>query len=134
MTGFVRFQAPESSDEGVRPGVFWLVNRLGRDGRLSAEDERLRRESNAWFDAAYTTPTTVNPTLYSDNPLAVAWFKESATPLIEATERHCRLLDRYDVAWERVHSSDPGRVVYEDDEQVVVVPHSEPTGPATSST
>jgi hypothetical protein len=77
---FVRFQSPQVSERGINVGVFPLVNLLGKHGRLTPEDEHLRRTRNRWFD------------------------------------------DAYDVAWERVESDDPGRVVYEDPHQVVVVP------------
>jgi hypothetical protein len=77
---FVRFQSPQVSERGINVGVFGLVNLLGKYGRLTSEDEQLRRTRNRWFD------------------------------------------DAYDVAWERVESDVPGRVVYEDPHQVVVMP------------
>ncbi len=41
---------------------------------------------------------------------------------LEATLEHCAVLDRYRVARQRVESDDPGRVVYEDEHQVVTIP------------
>jgi hypothetical protein len=123
---FVRFQSPQASERGINIGVFGLVNLLGRHGRLTPDDEQLRRERNRWFDDAYPDPSTVDPTVYDHavNPRAVAWFKqEAAADLVAATLEHCAILDRYDIAWERVESDEPGRVVYEDAHQVVVVPH-----------
>ena len=127
MTGarFVRFQSPQVSERGIRVGVFGLVNLLGKHGHLTPEDEQLRRTRNRWFDDAYPDPSTVDPAVYEPavNPRAVAWFKkDAATHLIAATLEHCTILDRYGVAWERVESDDPGRVVYDDAHQVVVVP------------
>jgi hypothetical protein len=123
---FVRFQSPQVSERGIRVGVFGLVNLLGKHGRLTSEDEQLRTTRNRWFDDAYRDPSTVDPTVYDRavNPGAVAWFKQDAAAhLIAATLEHCTILDRYEVAWERVESDDPGRIVYEDPHQVVVVPH-----------
>lgn len=128
MGAYVRFQSPELSERGIHVGVFGLVNVLGKRGRLSAEDEHWRRERNRWLDEAYTDPSTVDATVYDRdvNAGAVAWFrKHAAAHLVEATLEHCALLDRYEVAWQRVESDDPGRVVYEDEHQVVVVPHRE---------
>ncbi len=127
MTGarFVRFQSPQVSERGIRVGVFGLVNLLGKHGHLTPEDEQLRRTRNRWFDDAYPDPSTVDPAVYEPavNPGAVAWFKkDAAAHLIAATLEHCTILDSYGVAWERVESDDPGRVVYDDAHQVVVVP------------
>jgi hypothetical protein len=53
----------------------------------------------------------------------VAWFNvPAADHLVQATRGHLDILDAYGVAWECVESDDPGRVVYEDEHQVVAVP------------
>ncbi|KRF34350.1 hypothetical protein [Nocardioides sp. Soil805] len=125
MSRFVRFQSPEPSPRGIHVGVFGLVNVLGRGGDLCSADEAHRVRMNRWFDAAYTDPSTVDRLVYDRevNPRAVAWFKvPAADHLVEATRGHLDILDRHGVAWERVESDDPGRVVYEDQHQVVVVP------------
>lgn len=104
---FVRFQSPTSSERGIHVGVFGLVNILGKQGLLTADDERLRRERNRWFDEAYRDPSTVDPTVYDRqvNPHAVAWFKsDAAAHLVAATLEHCTILDRYGVDWIRVDS------------------------------
>ncbi|MFP3465550.1 hypothetical protein [Leifsonia sp. SIMBA_070] len=49
-----------------------------------------------------------------------------AIDLIEKTWLYTELLDSHQVAWERVESSDPGRIVHEDDVQVIAVPWSNP--------
>ena len=125
MSRFVRFQDVEVSDRGIHVGVFGLVNVLGRGGHLAEVDEAYRVRVNRWFDDAYTDPSTVDPDTYNHevNPQAVAWFTvPAADHLVEATRGHLDILDRHGVAWERVESDDPGRVVYEDEHQVVVVP------------
>lgn len=111
-------------ERGFYPGVFWLVNRLARDGLLTDAQERFRRENNDWFNAAYPTPSLVDPAVYDReiNPGAVAWFKSSATHLIERVDGYLEILAAHGVVCERVESVDPGRVLYEDEFQVVVVP------------
>jgi hypothetical protein len=126
VSRFVRFQGVEPSVRGIHVGVFGLVNVLGRAGRLSEVHEAYRVRMNRWFDHAYTDPSTVDARVYDRevNPQAVAWFKvPAADHLVEATRGHLDILDAHDVVWERVESDDPGRVVYEDQHQVVVVPH-----------
>src|SRR5688572_11299151 len=102
MGSFVRFQSPHVSERGINVGVFGLVNSLGKEGLLSAEDEQWRRERNRWFDDAYRDPSTVDPRVYDRevNPGAVAWFKQDAAEhLVAATLEHCVMLDRYSVPW-----------------------------------
>lgn len=122
---YVRFQAAAPDERGHFKGVFGLVNNLARSGRLSSEQERVRREGNAWYDAAYPDPSRVDPDVYDPdvNPGAAAWFKVSATHLIERVAGYLEILDAHGVDCREVRSSaPPGRVVYEDDVQVVVVP------------
>ncbi len=77
---YVRFQGTVPRARGNFPGVFGLVNSLAREGRLTAAQERFRRTHNDWYDAAYTDPSTVDPTVYDErvNPGAAAWFKTTA--------------------------------------------------------
>ena len=121
---FVRFQALEVGHRGLHTGVFGLVNTLAKQGQLTEDEERFRRESNDWYDVNYTNPSAVAPLVYDHdvNPGAVAWFKESAVHLIERVDGYLEILARHGVACHRVESEDPGRVIYEDDDQIVVVP------------
>lgn len=128
---YVRFQGTVRHPRGHFPGVFVLVNGLAQDGRLTAEQERFRRANNDWYDAAYSNPSSVDPTVYNHdvNPGAVAWFKSSAHELLDRVAGYLEILTAHEIECRRVESSDPGRVVYEDDYQVVVVPHDQ-TRPA----
>ncbi|MFF7177307.1 hypothetical protein [Streptomyces sp. NPDC008121] len=128
-TEYVRFQAAVPNERGHFTGVFGLVNNLGRAGRLDPEEERFRRANNAWYDAAYTDPSTVDPSVYDPavHPGAAAWFKPTATHLLERIDGYLDVLAAHGVAYETLRSAAPGRVIYEDDVQVVVVP-AEPRG------
>ncbi len=122
---YVRFQGTVPRARGNFPGVFGLVNSLARDGKLTAEQERFRRTNNDWYDAAYTDPSTVDPTVYDErvNPGAAAWFKPTAVELIARVGGYLEILAAHGVEYRLVRSTDPGRVVYEDAHQIVVVPH-----------
>lgn len=122
----MRFQAVEPSASGNLTGVFGLVNGLWRAGRLTKEQESFRRDSNDWYNAAYTDPSTVDPTVYDRkvNPGAAAWFKTTSPHLLDRVTGYLAILDAHGVRWCRLESDDPGRIVYEDAVQVVVVPHS----------
>lgn len=121
---FVRYQSPTPDHRGRHLGLFMLANELGRTGVLSVDEHTLWREQNDWYDAAYPNPTELGDPAYDRelHPLAAAWFKDTATHLLERIPRHLGLLDAHAVPYERLESADPGRVIYEDEVQVVVVP------------
>ncbi|MFC8730375.1 hypothetical protein [Streptomyces bacillaris] len=122
---YVRFQSPYRNRRGYFTGDFGLINTLAREGKLTAEQEAFRRSNNSWYNAAYTDPSTVDPTVYDHeiNPGAAAWFKPTATHLLERVPGYLQILTAHGVECRLLRSADPGRVIYEDDVQVVVVPH-----------
>ncbi|WP_432570095.1 hypothetical protein [Kineococcus sp. SYSU DK005] len=123
---YVRYQLSAPDPRGRHLGVFAAVNALRKHGRLTPEQEAFVERANAAYDAAYPDPTSVDPTVYdrARHPLAAAWFKDSATHLLTGIAGYLDLLDAHGLPWQRLRTSEPGRVVYEDEHQVVVTPHS----------
>ncbi|MEU6394360.1 hypothetical protein [Streptomyces sp. NPDC046939] len=121
---YVRFEGTVRHARGHFPGIFVLANELAASGRLSGDQYRFWRSSNDWYDANYTNPTTVDARIYDPavHPGAVAWFKASATHLIERVHGYQALLAAHGIACRRLESSNPGTIVYEDEDQIVVVP------------
>lgn len=62
------------------------------------------------------------------HPGAAAWFKADAHQVVERVDGYLELLARRGMSCERLESTDPGRVIYEDDYQVVVLPWRRHTG------
>ena len=122
---FVRFHAVSANARGTFPGVFALANGLASDGLLNDVDAAWLRRANDAGNDAYANPAATYPDVYDRalNPAAAAWFRVSATHLTHMVEGYLDLLARYGVAWAESRSDDPGRVIYSDDVQVVVVPH-----------
>lgn len=122
---YIRFQSPTPGRRGVHTGIFGLTNLLARNGELSEAENADWRAGNDWYNAAYPDPSDSDPTVYDElaNPRATAWFKESATHLFERIPHYLEILRAHDVPCMRVETPDPGRVIYEDEVQVVVVPH-----------
>ncbi|MEV3938642.1 hypothetical protein AB0K52_22040 [Glycomyces sp. NPDC049804] len=126
LVHYVRFQSMHRNQRGYFIEVFGLINTLAKQGKLTDEQESFRRSSNSWYNAAYRDPSTVGPSVYDHdvNAGAAAWFKSLATHLIERVSGYLEIL-AHGVECEAVRSADPGRVICEDEVQVVVVPHSE---------
>ncbi|MFB7357588.1 hypothetical protein [Streptomyces gardneri] len=121
---FVRFQGTVRGPRGNFPGIFALANGLAREGRLSGDEYTFWRTNNDWYDANYPDPSSTDPHVYDHelHPGAAAWFKTTAVHLVDRVAGYLDLLAAHGVACERVESSAPGRIIYEDDVQVVVVP------------
>jgi hypothetical protein len=116
---YVRFRSAHPNVHGFHVGVFGLVNVLGRHGMLAPDEERFRRENNAWYDAAYPEPA-----IYGENvhPHAAAWFRSAAFNLMENIPGYLSILDAHRIAWEEVRTTDPGKIIYADEFQVVAIP------------
>lgn len=126
MPELIRFQSAVPSRSGRHPGVFALVNTLGRQGRLTPEDTAWWRAANARMTAAYPDPSTVVPGCYDQqtHPGARAWFKVGSAAPLAATGEYLDVLDRYGVGWVELRTAHPGHVTYGDDVQVVAVPYT----------
>ena len=122
---FVRYQACRPNRHGAYPGVFGLVNGLALGGNLNEMELAAWRDGNDWFNAAYPDPSKSVPGIYDPelNPQAAAWFKDTATHLIERVEPYLEMLRQHNVEFRQLVSNDPGIIVYEDSVQVVVVPY-----------
>ncbi|NYJ75605.1 hypothetical protein [Allobranchiibius huperziae] len=105
-----------------------MANGLAKKQLLSSRDAEWLRSANAHANAAYADPSLTGSGCYDLDrfPGARAWFKATATYLLEMTGEYLELLDRYDVPWVELRTARPGRVVYEDNVQVVTTPFSYP--------
>ncbi|MFD2339949.1 hypothetical protein FGG90_14295 [Clavibacter tessellarius] len=134
MPDFVRFQSAAPNRRGTFPGVFALANGLREEGRLSEEELAWLADRNAHMNATYADPSTVVPGCYDRalHPRARAWFRADAVDavdLLHVTRAYLDLLDRHDVPWHELRTRTPGRITYEDDVQVVAVPHAHDAWP-----
>jgi hypothetical protein len=124
---YVRFQSAEPNAEGRHPGFLGLINNLSKAGRLTAEQEEFRRTNHAWYESHYTNPAAVDPTVYDHtaHPGATAWFKESAEALVARAAGYLEVLEAHGVRCDKLVSHQaPGKIIYEDADQIVVVPFS----------
>lgn len=125
VTVFVRYQSQLPHQRGIHVGVFGLANGLAKAGKLSDSEWAAWRAGNDWFNQAYPDPSVSHPEVYDQavNPHAAAWFKATASHLLERVEPYLELLNRHEVRWVKLFEKDPGRIIYEDEVQFVVVPH-----------
>ena len=109
MATYVRYQSPVPDRRGRRIGIFG--EHAGNRGWLTAEEEQFRRTTNAWYDATYVNPSSVDPAIYEDNPYAAAWFIPTAQYLLEPIPAYLKILAAHNLPCERYTSTSPGRVI-----------------------
>jgi hypothetical protein len=102
--------------------VFALVGALASKGALTVEEEAFWRTNNDWYNERYPNPALTNPEVFdrSINPRSVCWFASASTDLTERVAGYLEILDSHGVECERVESKAPGRILYEDADQIVV--------------
>ncbi|WP_218001183.1 hypothetical protein [Nocardia thailandica] len=125
---YVRFQAAVPDRHGRFPGVFALVDGLSAAGLLTETQERFRRTGNAWFREHLVNPYEIDRRVYDRDrhPGAAAWFKSGALPVLDRVGGFLRILDRHEIAWERLDTDDPGTILYDDPQQIVALPQRAP--------
>lgn len=119
---YKRIQASYCGRLGVEVGIFVAADHLRRAGKLDADQLATYLDIDDWFHKHLPEP----PFYEDGNSVgAVTWFK---TPIPESMESRAQslmeILRAHDVDHDQVLSTDPGRIIYEDDYQIGVIPHS----------
>lgn len=115
---FVRFVVGADTDHHkALTGVINAACDLRDDGKLSVSEKKWLAEVGSWFDAHLPAP----PFKKRDWPdRAVAWFKDDARESIGHIWDLVALLREHGVAVRMLKSKSPGRILYEDEYQVIV--------------
>jgi hypothetical protein len=125
---FIRYQSSHPNRHGRFPGIFAVVNGLAWAGRLTVEQYEYWRTNNDWYHATLPLPPTevYHP---QRNPGAIAWFRATATRFLEPVAGYLAILDVHGLGHVEMRSDTPGRIVYEDDYQVIAAPDPLPRMP-----
>lgn len=121
---YIRFHGNYSSPKTKQPyGIFVVIYHLYRDGKLSESDGKFYLGTNEWFEQ-----NLPNPPFYDNNNSvhAVTWFKDGikALEMVNHLEPFFTIAKKYNVEIIKSFSKElPGRLIYEDEYQVGIVPH-----------
>jgi hypothetical protein len=115
---YVRFVVgADGEDHRQLTGVLTEARLLRDAGRLSAEELQRLERAYDWFNAHVPVPPFSTSRWNQD---AVSWFKASAGDAIARMWDVMAILRDHGVPTRMLRSSDPGKVRYDDDVQVVV--------------
>jgi hypothetical protein len=119
---FIRFVVGRDGEpHRILTGVVTEVRFLRDDGRLTSYEEATLSEVYAWLNNHLPVPPFSSSSWPKD---AVAWFKDDA-PAVDRMWDLVAILREHGVPVRMLRSRRPGKVLYEDDQQVVVVEHAE---------
>jgi hypothetical protein len=115
---FVRF-AVGADGENHRwlTGIITEARLLKDRGRLAPHEETTLENAYAWLNTYLPCPPFSTSGWGSD---AVSWFKDTAGPSIEKMWDIVALLKEHNVSVRLLKSRHPGKILYEDQFQVVV--------------
>ena len=116
---FIRFVVG-ADDENHRSltGVITEARLLRDESQLYPYEEEWLEEIYDWFNANLPTPPFSTGKYPRD---AVAWFKTESGTFISRMWDLVAILENHEVLVRLLRSPNPGKVVYEDDYQVLVV-------------
>jgi hypothetical protein len=89
------------------------------EGRLEIYEEEILKSAFAWLNKNLPTPTKV---VESGKNHAISWFKDSANEPIERMWSIVAVLRENGILVDVVRTSNPGRILYEDEWQVFAAP------------
>ena len=123
----VRFVIAELDPDSRQPtGVFQAAYRLRRSSSIPPQTRQDLKEHIEWFKLHLPEPErfvlTRSKGFYRRKPVAVSWFKAEATEFIARAETLGRIVEAHGFPVQRLTTTHPGYVVYEDAYQVVALP------------
>ncbi len=111
-----------------RKGVFAAMGDLKRSQKMSAEEIAWYEYTANWFNTNLIYPTCFDPPVADSIKFrAKSWFLISANDFISKSKEVASLLTKYGIAVTELRSDNPGKIVYQDVFQIVVLPEFEST-------
>ena len=107
------------ADSGRAGGVLVAAHELRDNGDLSADEHADLRTTLSWFNEHLFVPTILEA---KEHRRAISWFKPAAAEAIRRMWHLKQLLELHGIHVEVLRAAEPGRVVYEDDWQVIAKP------------
>lgn len=116
---FIRFVVGcAEEDHRLLNGIVTEARFLRDRNELSPEEEEHLQAIYDWLNAELPCPPFSSSGWSRD---AVAWFKDSATDAIHKFRSLAALLEHHGRGVRMLRSRNPGKILYEDDFQVVVL-------------
>ena len=105
-----------------KKGIFAALGDLKRRNVMTLGDFIFYRRTAEWFNENINFPRCyLQPFVGGVQFNSVSWFKFMLGPHIDGALSVAKLLKKYDIGVNTLIASKPGRVIYEDELQIVVM-------------
>ena len=110
-------------------GVFQAIKFLINDEQTFDYDRQRLKEIRGWFNLELERPKKFNKhSNRHKTEIAISWFKDSATKHIEKMYDMIPIFENYNLQIKIIKRGNPGYIVYQDEFQVVTMPHGKDKG------
>jgi hypothetical protein len=109
----------------VAAGIFVAAYRLRDSDKLPFYDHETLTEALRWFEFYLKRPYRFSRTMRPRQPVAISWFKSTATDHISKIWEMVAVLENNEVPVRLIKTVTPGYIVYEDEHQIVAEPYAE---------
>src|SRR5262245_6426235 len=125
MGKFIRFTTRTPTEHGsVLAGIFAAVGELRRSETLEPIDSLELDEVERWFERRLREPSRFSLRHRIREPrVGVCWFRDTARKHLARAYELIEVLSRYGIHVDRVETTRPGVVIWEDEHQIVAVPY-----------
>jgi hypothetical protein len=105
-------------------GVFQALGHLIRSNEVFDYDKERLEAIRNWFNKELERPEKFNKhSNKNKSNVAISWFKDSAKQHLENMYALIPIFDNYGIQIEVIKTQNPGYKVFEDNFQVVTIPH-----------
>jgi len=122
---FLRFITKYEDDWGEEAtGVFQALGYLIRSDQVFEYDRQRLKDIREWFNKKLDQPKRFNKhSNKKKSNVAISWYKDSAKQHLKNMYDLVPIFDIYGITIEIIKKENPGYIVFEDDFQVVTIPH-----------
>ena len=118
---YIRFVTSDQDDQsGSSRGVFHAAYGLQRSTFLEPHEYDWLGDTIVWYEKNLPVPTYLKKT--RKNELAICWFRVNAQQKIQRLWDLVHLLEEFCVFIRTIKTKTPGRIVFQDEFQIVAVP------------
>ena len=121
---YIRFVINEHHPESnQKTGIFHAVRYMRDDGELTEEEFNIADELMGWFSDNMKSPIEyLNKQKSKKSEVYISWFKDSAREHIKKARELSEVIKNKNVSIEFLRTRKPGKIVYEEEEQIFAKP------------
>ncbi len=122
---YIRFESDILFEESqCKKGIFAAMGDLKRMNVMSEAELNWYECESHWFNKNLPNPACFTlPIAQTISKHAISWFSVDAIGFVGRTLCIVKLFEKYGISMNKLESNDPGKIIYKDEYQIVVIPY-----------